>query len=311
MGLFEADMEGAIQGVVFVQDGVDVSNVLIDRIDGELIAAVYYEGGERRFHYFDSYAGRQLEPLREAFPKEEVHVVSANLDHSILVFMVSGPNDPGTYYLLNTSTSETTRIAETVTGVRDRGLVDVETIEVRSKDGTRIEAFLAVPPERGPEGAPLVVRPHGGPIGVRDTKDYDELVQYLASWGFATLQVNYRGSSGYGRAFEEGGKRQWAKGIEDDIDAAVEHVLSRPEIDSSRVCIVGGSYGGFSAVTSIVRHKDRYRCAATLNGVSDIPLVFEESECAESEICAAYWKEHIGDLETSRSPGSWRSCRTT
>jgi dienelactone hydrolase len=300
MGLFEADMEGAIQDVIFVQEGVDVSNVLIDGIDGELIAAVYYEGGERRFHYLDSYAGRQLETLREAFPKELVHVVSANLDHSVLVFRVSGPNDPGTYYLLNSSTNETTRIAETASGIRDRELVDVETIEVRSQDGTRIEAFLAVPPELGPGGAPLVVYPHGGPIGVRDTKHYDELVQYLASWGFATLQVNYRGSSGYGRAFEEGGKRQWTRGIEDDIDAAVEQVLVRPEIDSSRVCIVGGSYGGFSAVTSIVRHKDRYRCAATMNGVSDIPLMFEESDCAESESCTAYWKEYIGDPETER-----------
>jgi dienelactone hydrolase len=300
MGLFEADMEGAIQGVIFVREGVDVSDVLIDGIDGELIAAVYYEGGERRFHYLDSYAGRQLEPLREAFPKEEVHAVSANMDRSRLVFMVSGAKDPGTYYLLNSSTNQTTRIAETAAGIRDRGLADVETIEVRSKDGRRIEAFLAMPPELGSEGAPLVVYPHGGPIGVRDTKHYDELVQYLASWGFATLRVNYRGSSGYGRTFEEEGKRQWARGIEDDIDSAVEQVLSRPEIDASRVCIVGGSYGGFAAVASIVRHKHRYQCAATLNGVSDIPLVFEESDCAESERCIARWKEYIGDPETER-----------
>jgi dienelactone hydrolase len=300
MGLFEADMQGAIQAVVFVQEGVDVTDVLIDGIDGELIAAVYYQGGERRFHYLDSYASRQLETLREAFPKEMVHVVSASKDHGVLVFMVSGPSDPGTYYLLNGATKQTTQIAEAASGVRDRKLVDVETIEVRSQDGTRIEAFLAMPRKIGREGAPLVVYPHGGPIGVRDTKHYDELVQYLASWGFATLRVNYRGSSGYGRAFEESGKRQWTKGIEDDIDAAVEQVLARPEIDASRMCIFGGSYGGFSAVASIVRHEDRYRCAATLNGVSDIPLMFEESDCVESERCVAKWKEYIGDPDTER-----------
>jgi dienelactone hydrolase len=300
LGLFEADMQGEIQGVLFVQDDVDVADVVIDRIDGGLIAAVTFEGGESRFHYFDSYAGQQLEPLREAFPKEEVHVVSADADRSVLVFRVSGPNDPGTYYLRNGSKGETIRIAEAASGVRGRELVDVEAIAVLSKDGTRVEAFLAVPSVLGPSGAPLVVRPHGGPIGVRDTRHYDALVQYLASWGFATLQVNYRGSSGYGRAFEEGGKREWARGIEDDVDAAVEHVLRRPEIDPSRVCIIGGSYGGFSAVASVVRHRHRYRCAATLNGASDIPLLFEESDCAESERCVESLKQVVGDPETER-----------
>jgi dipeptidyl aminopeptidase/acylaminoacyl peptidase len=135
---------------------------------------------------------------------------------------------------------------------------------------------------------------------VQDTRHYDPVVQYLASWGFAVLQVNYRGSSGYGVAFLESGKREWAQGIEDDIDAAVETVLARPEIDGTRICIAGGSYGGFSAVASLQRHPDRYRCGASLNGVSDLLLHLEQGECAERESCREALEEIIGDPEAER-----------
>jgi dienelactone hydrolase len=302
MGLFEFDMEsGRILEPIFTLEDADVTRALLDPITGELIAAIYTEEGEKRFHYFHNYAHRHLQALRGAFPKQEIAVVSGNAHRTAFIFRVTGPRNPGAYYLLDRSTGETTPIATVSSDLNSDLLVEVEAIEVQSQDGTRIEAFLALPREVGPEGVPLVVEPHGGPIGVRDTKDFDRLVQYLASWGFAVLQVNYRGSEGYGRTFLEAGKRQWAKGIEDDIDAAVEAVLARPQIDASRVCIIGASYGGFSAVASVVRHRNRYRCAATLNGVSDIPLVFEESDCADSERCARFWKDAIGDPDTDRA----------
>jgi len=142
--------------------------------------------------------------------------------------------------------------------------------------------------------------PHGGPIGVHDVRDYDPIVQYFASWGFAVLQVNYRGSSGYGVAFEQAGKKQWARGIEDDIDAAVEWAMDLPEIDERRLCIIGGSYGGFSALASVIRHPDRYRCAVSINGVTDVPLIADSSDMADSKRAMEFYEEHIGDLETER-----------
>jgi dipeptidyl aminopeptidase/acylaminoacyl peptidase len=112
--------------------------------------------------------------------------------------------------------------------------------------------------------------------------------------------VNYRGSSGYGLAFENLGKKQWAKGIEDDIDAAVEHAMGLSTIDADRVCIIGGSYGGFSALASIVRHRDRYRCAVTMSGVTDVPLMADSSDMADSRFAMEYFQEYVGDLETER-----------
>jgi dipeptidyl aminopeptidase/acylaminoacyl peptidase len=191
-------------------------------------------------------------------------------------------------------------IGDVAQGLDRSKLVDVETIEVESEDGTRVEAFLALPNDRRESGVPLIVMPHGGPIGVRDNKDYNPLVQYFASWGFAFLQVNYRGSSGYGRRFEEAGKKQWAQGIEDDIDAAVEYAMARTEIDGTRICIVGGSYGGFSALASVIRHKTRYRCAVSLNGVTDIPFSFQGEDCSDAEGCLEEFAKIVGDPATER-----------
>jgi len=299
--LFELDMrDGRLLDLVFTLDGIDLSDAITDPFTGALIAAVYEEGGERRFHYLDTYETRDLAGLRDRFPREEVHLVSTDLQRRILVFRTSDARNPGRYFFLDTSTGSIVRIGESASYVRDSDLVEPELLTVESEGGSRVEAFLTLPRRIPNGGVPLVVQPHGGPIGVRDTRHYDPGVQYLASWGFAVLQVNYRGSGGYGLAFRESGKREWAQGIEDDIDAAVEAVLERPEVDATRICIVGVSYGGFSAVASLQRHPDRYRCGATLNGATDLPLLLEQGECAELEKCRSVLEEIIGDPEAER-----------
>ncbi len=298
-GLFELDMrDGSFGEPIFIREDVDVEDVLFDPKNGELIAAFYEVGGERRFHYFESYADRHLATIRTAFPEEGVAVVSSSGDRKVFVLWVSSPTNPGTYYFHDVTTGELNPIGVVAQGLDRSKLVDVETVEVTSADGTRVEAFFTLPSERAEGGAPLIVMPHGGPIGVRDNKDYNPVVQYFASWGFAVLQVNYRGSSGYGRSFEEAGKKQWAQGIEDDIDAAVDDAIARPEIDATRICIVGGSYGGFSALASVIRHESRYRCAASLNGVTDIPFRFEADGCADSKRCLEAFAKVVGDPET-------------
>jgi dipeptidyl aminopeptidase/acylaminoacyl peptidase len=301
VGLFEFDMEdGSFGETIFIREDVDILRLNFDYKNGELIAAEYEIGGERRYHYFESYADQHLASIRAIFPEEEVAVLDSSADRDVFVLWVSSSTNPGTYYFHDVKTGEMNSIGEDAQGLDRSKLVEVKTIEVTSEDGTRVEAFLTLPNERVDGGAPLIVMPHGGPIGVRDNKDYNPIVQYFASWGFAFLQVNYRGSSGYGLQFEKAGKKQWAQGIEDDIDAAVEYAIGRPEIDGTRVCIVGGSYGGFSALASVIRHKDRYRCAASLNGVTDIPFSFSGDDCSDTEGCLEAFADIVGDPETER-----------
>jgi len=300
-GLFELDpATGEIGKELFRNDDGDVSDVLVDPITRELIAAEYVDRGDAHYAYFSGYQQNILAKLGQDFPAESVAVLSSTADRRSSVFYVSGPKNPGTHYFYDARLRKTTLIAERGSGIDRDSLRDVESVLVRSKDGTEIEAYLTLPNLEEGEKAPLVVMPHGGPFGVRDNREYNPRVQYLASWGFAVLQPNFRGSEGYGRVFSEAGKKSWATGIEDDIDAAVGFAMSLPAIDADRICIVGGSYGGFSALASVVRHESRYRCAISVNGVSDIPLLFDTSDWSDSIRSRARMKELVGDFETER-----------
>lgn len=298
-GLYEFDPgTGKIGAVVFRPDDADVTGLLVDDLTRELIGAYYAEAGELRTHYFDAYRDRYLSKLEDLWEKESISVVSGTADRQTFVFFRSDATNPGEYFFREPGgrVIQIARIGQEI----DRNLLaPVRSMRVESKDGVEVEAFLSIPSGIS-KPAPLVVMPHGGPIGVHDVREYDPIVQYLTSWGFAVLQVNYRGSSGYGLSFEKLGKKQWARGIEDDIDAAVEHAMALPEIDEASIGIIGGSYGGFSALVSVIRHKDRYRCAATINGVSDIPLLYDSSDFADSKRALEFLEEFIGDLETER-----------
>lgn len=298
-GLFEFDVATKQLGKpVFRPEQADVTFLVLDELTREPVLAWYTVAGERKAHYFEAYRDRFLSKLDPSWDRSSVSIVSTSADRTAFVFYVSGATNPGEYFF-RAPTGSIVSIAK-VGGEIDRDtLAPVESLKVRSEDGLEIEAFLSLPKLQGAP-APLVVMPHGGPIGIRDEREYDPVVQYLTSWGFSILQVNYRGSAGYGVEFERAGRKQWARGIEDDIDAAVEAAMRRSEIDPSRICIIGGSYGGFSALASVIRHPDRYRCAVTINGVTDVPLMADSSDIADSKIALEAFENLIGDLETER-----------
>jgi dipeptidyl aminopeptidase/acylaminoacyl peptidase len=291
---------GEFGETLFVRPDVDVTDVQFDPYSYQIFSAVYEVNGEQRHHYLASYGQDMLMQLGDEIAKESARVVDISADRQLFVFRVSDAMNPGAFYIRDVANNLTVRVAQSGSNIDLDALSAVTSIVVNSDDGTKIEAFLTLPKSNASRPVPLIVMPHGGPIDVRDNRVYDPVVQYFASWGFAVIQPNYRGSAGYGLAFMKSGKKQWAEGIEDDIDAAVEYAMALPEIDGSRICIVGASYGGFSALASIVRHKKRYACAVSWNGVSDIPMLYESSDIADSKNSLAFYTEFVGDLETGR-----------
>jgi len=285
---------------LFRRPDVDITGLQVDDLTREPVAAIYEVGGEVQYDYFGGEGRASLVALQEQFGDQSLSMVSRTEDGKRFALWVRSATNPGEYFFRDETSDQLMTIA-TVADALDRSTLSrVEEFVVESKDGTEIEAYLTIPNHITRDAFPLVVMPHGGPINIRDRRVFNARVQYLASWGYAVLQPNYRGSAGYGRDFIEAAKKQWASGIEDDIDAAVEHVMKRADIDASRVCIIGGSYGGFSALANVVRHRDRYRCAISWNGVSDIAMLAESSDMADSEDAMEYFDEFIGDLETER-----------
>lgn len=286
--------EKKIGKLVYANPDADVVGVLYDYVGAEVQAAIYEEGGLQKYHHLKSFGARQQQWLEETFLDQRVQITSLTTDRRFLSVLVTGPTNPGHYYLADTKNEKTLSLGETMPWLDPSRLVAVDALNIVSGDGTKIEAFLALPRRFEGDHPPLVVMPHGGPIGVRDGRDFSPDTQYLAAQGLAVLTVNYRGSEGYGRAFLEAGKQQWGKAIEDDIDAAVDQVIASGSVDPERICIAGSSYGGYSALISVARDSNRYRCAASLAGPTDLLLMFESSDCAHYQYCRQELEKIIG-----------------
>jgi dipeptidyl aminopeptidase/acylaminoacyl peptidase len=294
-GLYEYDpVAQALGDLVYEHATAEIMSVIYDYSGAKLLGALHLEAGLLRYAYFESGDEELRDALRAAFPGQSAVITGISVDRTSLSLLVSSSTNPGVFYHFDLATGKATEIGKLSPWLDNNELAEARALRVQSADGTEVEAFLSRPPfVEGPW--PLVVLPHGGPIGVMDHRHFNPEVQYLAGGGFAILQVNYRGSGGYGRAFEEAGSRQWGRGIEDDIDAAVDYVIERNWVDAQRMCIAGASYGGYSALMTVARHPGRYRCAATLSGVTDIALMFNSSDWAVSEKASEKMREITGD----------------
>ena len=299
MALFELSSEtGELGRELYSHPDADVTGVIYDYSRSVVIGAVYEREGLDKYHHFDSFYALYQRSLARALPGAVVHMVSVSHDRRYFVVVANSSRDPGTYYVLDTQTNTATQVGRVMPWLDPEELARVEALRVASTDGTELDAFVARPIEAGSR-PPLVVLPHGGPIDVRDTRTFDPLVQYLAAGGLAVLQVNYRGSSGRGQAFLDAGKRQWGMGIEEDLEAAVDEVVKLGWVDGDRVCVAGGSYGGYSALISVIRNPDRYRCAASLNGPTDLPFLYHSRPYFSlTEEGREYFLEFIGDPES-------------
>lgn len=219
--------------------------------------------------------------------------VGSSVDGKVTLDYVENVNNAGRYHL-------TLDGKETVIASRYPKLDNLAKIElVKSKiqsDELEVEYFLTLP--ESSDKAPLVVMPHGGPIGVFDSHYFDAGTRFLNEQGYAVLRVNYRGSGGYSKDFIDAGKKQFGVGILKDIVNATNDVLKRDDIDASSVCIAGMSYGGYAATMLTLQHPDIFKCGATVAGVSDVYLTANNTRLSNRQF--EWVKEHIGDADTEK-----------
>jgi dipeptidyl aminopeptidase/acylaminoacyl peptidase len=291
-----------ITRTVFSKPGADIVSAVFNN-KREPVAARYYQGGRLVTEYFDD-ANRKTEAwISTAFPGLQVTVIDRSDDNSQLILWVDGSDHPPQLYHLDVASKRASLLEEVAPWLSGKTFAPAHVIKAKGSDGLQIEAFLTLPAGTGKR--PLVVYPHGGPVGVSDDTTFNRDVQFLASQGFAVLQVNYRGSEGYGKAFREAGYREWGRMIEDDIDAALRTALATHPLDESRMCTLGASYGGYSALISAIRQPGRFRCAISMSGVSDRTLFFSASDNVRSDKMRAQLERLLGnprtDMEEMRS----------
>jgi dipeptidyl aminopeptidase/acylaminoacyl peptidase len=247
----------------------DISDALLSE-DGSQVRAAYYTDERDRVAWFDPKMKTLQEQLDKSVPGREAWIVSRSRDDSMMLVLVTSGNDPGIYYYFQPDEGVMRKLAPVNDKLLRQQLARTEPVSYKARDGLVIRGYLTLPAGRPAKGLPLIVMPHGGPFGVRDNGDFDPEVQFLANRGYAVLQPNYRGSESYGREFEEKGNGQWGRAMQDDLDDGMDWLVKDGIVDPKRVCIVGASYGGYAALWGATRNPERYRCAASLAGVSDI-----------------------------------------
>ena len=193
-------------------------------------------------------------------------------DNELNTFLLSVGNasQAGAYYVYTASTGKLARLAMSYEALGMAKLGPVSTVKYKARDGLEIPGVLTLPSGKIAKNLPLILLPHGGPIGVRDDESFDWITQFLADRGYAVYKPNYRGSGGYGRAFERAGDGEWGLKMQDDLNDAVDHLAALGTIDPKRVCVAGGSYGGYAAMRAAQRDGAKYRCAISYAGVSDL-----------------------------------------
>lgn len=287
--------DGSLVRVIYEHERFDLSRMLVRPGDTEPYGVVYSEQGMLRYHFFTDDARKEFEQLQNKFPDKGIIIAGRSTDGNIQLVRTSTSRDRGQIQRCNLTTGECEMLVTLAPWLDPETLSDTVVIEIDSETGTTVDAFLTLPVSGG-DSIPLVAMPHGGPIGVSDSRYFSQDVQWLAQNGYAVLQVNYRGSSGYGQEFVEAGLREWGRGIEDDIDAAVASALKTyPQLDQDRVGIFGSSYGGYSALMSVIRNPDLYKCGASFAGVTDLTLLFAQSRIHKNPELRETMARIVGD----------------
>lgn len=220
--------------------------------------------------WLDAEVGAAHATLTRAFKGRDVALTSWSRDRSRFLARVSAPASPAVWYLYDRGRKEISPIGEEYPELNGAELGTTRWITYKARDGLDIPAYLTLPPGARPGvKPPLVVLPHGGPTS-RDEYDFDFLAQFLATRGYAVLQPQFRGSWGFGAAFEAAGKGEWGSKMQTDLQDGVLALAKEGQVDPGRVCIVGASFGGYSALAGAALYPDAYRCAASIAGISDL-----------------------------------------
>ncbi len=283
---------------VYARDDVDVGGLVWSRAR-KRAAYVPYETAKPERHYLDPDAAALFGRLEEQLPGYEITVQSVTDDESRMIVAATSDRTQGTRYLYDRKSGVLTRLGDVTPWLPEASMAAMKPISYMSRDALTIHGYLTLPTGAAARNLPVVVNPHGGPWA-RDGWGFNPEAQFLANRGYAVLQMNYRGSTGYGRKFWEASFKQWGFAMQDDITDGVRWLVEEGIADPRRICIYGGSYGGYATLAGLTQTPDLYACGVDYVGVSNL-FTFMQT-------IPPYWKpylamlhEMVGDPEVDKA----------
>ena len=274
--LVEIDAEtGKEQRVLLKCAKADIDHVDYSRNKNRLELAVCEEEKPAK-HFLNKDIEQIYGNLSRHFPGSEINIVSRDSSEDKFIIFTYTDRNPGTYYLYEASESKITKLGDINSSLKPEELCPLKPISFKARDGLHINGYLTLPLGNKTNGLPVVVMPHDGPWRSRDIWRYSDEVQFLANRGYAVFQVNYRGSSGYGKAFNSAGFKQAGGKIQDDITDGVNWLIKEGIANPKQIAIFGGGFGGFSALYGVSNHPELYNCAIIQYGLINFFTYFKD-----------------------------------
>lgn len=231
--------------------------------------------------------------LAKAFPDSMASVVSSTTDGSVAVVRTQSDRDEGSFYILDRSSHKMSLLFHAMPWLDSSHMAASVPFTFKARDGLQLHGFLTRP-FGADSPAPMVVVVHGGPYYIADAWRFDAETQLLAAHGYSVLQVNFRGSAGFGRHFRQLGYRQWGGAMQNDVTDATKWAIAQGIADRRRVCIYGASYGGYAALMGAARKPELYRCAIGLSGVYDLNKMYRWGDIHRSDYGTHYLELVLG-----------------
>jgi len=265
---FDMSTGKEIGDIMFEHSEVDVSNLGYSR-KRKALTVISYITDKKHYHFLDNEFESMFNELKKELGKYEIAVVAHDKKEEKFIVRTYSDRSLGSYYFYNNTIGELKKITDISPWIKEEDMSEQKPIKYSSRDGLTINGYLTLPKNLEHKNLPVVINPHGGPWH-RDTWGYNQEIQLLANRGFAVLQMNFRGSTGYGRAFWEASFKQWGKKMQDDITDGVNWLIDKGIADPERIAIYGASYGGYATLAGVAFTPDLYKAAIDYVGVSNL-----------------------------------------
>ena len=283
--------------VLYANDDYDVNGVGYSR-KRKVITAAYFESWKSERHYFDSTLKATFEKIQKQLAGYEIGITGVNKDENVLILRTYSDKSLGAYYIYNSEDDKMEKIVNVSPWIDENEMSNQLPIAYQSRDGLKINGYLTLPKGYNMENAknlPVVINPHGGPWA-RDSWGFNPEIQFLANRGYAVLQMNFRGSTGYGRKFFEASFKKWGREMQDDITDGTKWLIDKGIADSTRIAIYGGSYGGYATLMGLVKEPKMYAAGVDYVGVSNM-FTFMKTIPPYWEPMLEMMYEMVGDVE--------------